>query len=170
MSHIHLRLHLHQHHLTLNINFMIKYYKKSVLTIPPRNWTPEWTIPLNKSKLQTGWDATDRRQPMLCSASKTGYTQTLWQAWVQVQCCLMSTETVWTIRDGEPWTATSTFTQLLSSCNTRHGELPPLTPSLPWCHLKTTTKRAKFKTFKPLCVIFRTGMWKGFRHNVQHWK
>ena len=31
------------------------------------------------------------------------------------QCCFTSTETIRTIRDGEPWTATSTFTQLLSS-------------------------------------------------------
>ena len=34
---------------------------------------------------------------------------------VHVQCCLTSTETVTTIRDGEPWTAPSTFTQLLSA-------------------------------------------------------
>ena len=33
----------------------------------------------------------------------------------QVQCCLKSTETVRTVRDGEPRTATSTLTQLLSS-------------------------------------------------------
>ena len=33
----------------------------------------------------------------------------------QVQCCFTSTETVPTIRDGEPRTATSTFTQLLTS-------------------------------------------------------
>ena len=32
-----------------------------------------------------------------------------------VQCCFPSTETIRTIRDGEPRTATSTFTQLLSS-------------------------------------------------------
>ena len=34
---------------------------------------------------------------------------------VQVQFCLTSTETKRTIRDGEPRTSTSTFTQLLSS-------------------------------------------------------
>ena len=34
---------------------------------------------------------------------------------VPVQCCFTSTEAVRTIRDGEPWTATPTFTQLLSS-------------------------------------------------------
>ena len=34
---------------------------------------------------------------------------------VQVQCCFTSTETVRTIRDGEPRTSTSTFTQRLSS-------------------------------------------------------
>ena len=36
-----------------------------------------------------------------------------------VQCCRTSTETVRTIRDGEPRTSTSTFTQLLSSA--RHA-------------------------------------------------
>ena len=37
--------------------------------------------------------------------------------WVNsfVQCCFTSTETVPTIKDGEPRTATSTFTQLLNS-------------------------------------------------------
>ena len=34
---------------------------------------------------------------------------------VQVQCCLTSTETVGTVRDWEPRTTTSTFTQLMSS-------------------------------------------------------
>ena len=34
---------------------------------------------------------------------------------VEVQFCFTSTETVRTIRDGEPRTATSTFTQLLNS-------------------------------------------------------
>ena len=33
----------------------------------------------------------------------------------RVQCCSTSTETVWTIRDGKPGTATSTFSQLLFS-------------------------------------------------------
>ena len=39
-------------------------------------------------------------------------------SWVlssSLQCCFTSTETVRTVRDGEPRTATSTFTQLLSS-------------------------------------------------------
>ena len=52
-----------------------------------------------------------------------------------VQCCFTSTETIRTIRDGEPRTATSTFTQLLTSekatlhrdLNTR--QLPSLTYS-----------------------------------------
>ena len=34
---------------------------------------------------------------------------------LQVQCCFTTTEAIRTIRDGEPRTATSTFTQLLSS-------------------------------------------------------
>ena len=34
---------------------------------------------------------------------------------VHVQCCFTSTETIRTIRDREPRTVTSTFTQLLSS-------------------------------------------------------
>jgi len=36
-----------------------------------------------------------------------------------------------------------------------------LTPSLPWCHLKTTNKRAKFETFEPFCLLF-TWHVKGF--------
>ena len=36
---------------------------------------------------------------------------------VRVQCRFTSTETIWTIRDGETRTATSTFTQLLSSAD-----------------------------------------------------
>ena len=34
---------------------------------------------------------------------------------VQVHCCFTSTETIRSVRDGEPRTATSTFTQLLNS-------------------------------------------------------
>ena len=34
---------------------------------------------------------------------------------LRVQCCCTSTEIVWTIRDGEPRTSTSTFSQLLRS-------------------------------------------------------
>ena len=34
---------------------------------------------------------------------------------LRVQCCFTSTETIRTIRDGEPRTATSTFTHLLNS-------------------------------------------------------
>ena len=34
---------------------------------------------------------------------------------VQVQCCFTSTETIRTVRDWKPRTATSTFTQLLNS-------------------------------------------------------
>ena len=30
------------------------------------------------------------------------------------QCCFMSMETIWLVRDRVPWTTTSTFTQLLS--------------------------------------------------------
>ena len=41
---------------------------------------------------------------------------------IQVQCCFTSTETIRTIRDGEPRTATSTFTQLLSSERGGSGE------------------------------------------------
>ena len=36
-------------------------------------------------------------------------------AYVQVQCCFTSTKTIRTVTDGEPSTATKTFTQLLSS-------------------------------------------------------
>ena len=37
-----------------------------------------------------------------------------------------------------------------------------LTPSLPWCHLKTTHESAQFETFKPFCFLFGAGRWKDF--------
>ena len=42
------------------------------------------------------------------------------------------------------------------------GGLHVLTPSLPWCHLKTARKSAKFETLKPFSwvFVFLTGMWK----------
>ena len=43
---------------------------------------------------------------------------------VVVEVCFTSTETVWLIRDGEPRTVTSTFTQRLSSVHgPRHSVL-----------------------------------------------
>ena len=41
-------------------------------------------------------------------------------------------------------------------------EAMALTPSMPWCHLKTAIKSAKFETLKPLRFLFHTGMWKDF--------
>ena len=41
-----------------------------------------------------------------------------------------------------------------------------LTPSLPWCHLKTTIKSVKFETLKPSSFLFHTGMWKDFHQNA----
>ena len=43
-----------------------------------------------------------------------------------------------------------------------------LTPSLPWYRLKMVNEKAKSETLKP--VLFRTGMWKDFHQNRQHWK
>ena len=40
-----------------------------------------------------------------------------------------------------------------------------LTPSLPWCHFKTTNNSAKFETSQPFCLL-RTGMWKDFHQNA----
>ena len=42
-------------------------------------------------------------------------SHTSWALRYEVQCCFTSTGTIRTLRDGEPRTATSTFTQLLSS-------------------------------------------------------
>ena len=39
-------------------------------------------------------------------------------------------------------------------------------PSLPQCHLKTTSKRAKFETPHPFCLLFRIGVLKEFYQNV----
>ena len=44
-----------------------------------------------------------------------GVPVVFYEVWGSVQCCFTFTETVRTIRDAEPWTAASTFTQLLSS-------------------------------------------------------
>ena len=41
-----------------------------------------------------------------------------------------------------------------------------LTPSLPWYHLKTTSKSAKIETHKPFLFLFRIGMWKDFHQNA----
>ena len=43
-----------------------------------------------------------------------------------------------------------------------------LTPSLPWCHLKTTNKSAKSETLKPFCLLFRTGVRKDVHQNAEH--
>ena len=39
-----------------------------------------------------------------------------------------------------------------------------LTPSLPWCHLKTTSKSAKFETLK--ASRFHTNTWKDFFYQM----
>ena len=41
-----------------------------------------------------------------------------------------------------------------------------LTPSLIRCHLKTTNTIGTFETLKHFCLLFRTGMWKGFHQNA----
>ena len=33
-----------------------------------------------------------------------------------------------------------------------------LIPSLPWCHLKTTNKGAKYETLQPFSFLFHSGM------------
>ena len=45
-----------------------------------------------------------------------------------------------------------------------------LTPSLPWCHLKTAIKSAILETLKAFRFLFRTFMWKDFHKNAQHWE
>ena len=66
-----------------------------------------------------GYSSQNYRQHSSCrpdtnpSTAATGFGMLIGS--VQVQCCLTSTETVRTIRDGEPRAATSTLTQLLSS-------------------------------------------------------
>ena len=51
---------------------------------------------------------------------------------VQIQCCFTPTETIMTIRDGEPRTATSTFSQLLSSDSVGRQLRGAETVSLQW--------------------------------------
>ena len=60
---------------------------------------------------------------------------------VHVHCCFMSTETVQTMRDGDPRTSTSTFTQLLSSKkHAARGSYWPLSMPLRH-HVTSLTKR-----------------------------
>ena len=47
------------------------------------------------------------------------------------------------------------LTGLYQNHRLRHSDL---TPSLPWCHLKTTNKNAKFETLDCFCLIFRPGI------------
>ena len=58
-----------------------------------------------------------QRPYRLTRTSTSTFTKPLSSAdlWVQVLCCFTSTETTKTVRDVEPWTATSTFTQRLNS-------------------------------------------------------
>ena len=46
-----------------------------------------------------------------------------------------------------------------------------LTPSLPWCHFKTTNKTTKSETLNRFCLLFRTGMWKDYpkTHSIESW-
>ena len=45
-----------------------------------------------------------------------------------------------------------------------------LTPSLPWCHLKTTNKSAKLEILQLFCFLFRSGFGEDFHQNSLHWK
>ena len=41
-----------------------------------------------------------------------------------------------------------------------------LTPSMPWCCLKTDNKSAKFGALNCFCLLFHTGVWKDFHQNT----
>ena len=79
---------------------------------------------------------------------------------VLVQCCFTSTETTWTITDGEPRMATTTFTQLLSSeiflhvqcCFTSTESTRTLegSPGLAFTQLLSSDETSCVKT--PLCI------------------
>ena len=70
---------------------------------------------------------------------------------IKVQCYFTSTETMGTIRDVEPRTATSTFTQL-SLCESVFSV--PLRPQRPWGLLGTWSQpgHLDFHTATKLCV------------------
>ena len=40
------------------------------------------------------------------------------------------------------------------------------TPSLPWCHFKTTNKSVTLETLNCFCLLFCTGLWKDFHRNT----
>ena len=76
------------------------------LTTLQKKKTPEWTAPFNQSELQTGLGC--NRLSLLCSSCSSSSSSSS-------SVLLTSRKTVQTIRDGEPRTSTSSFTQLLSS-------------------------------------------------------
>ena len=90
----------------------------------PRHWPVTCRYVLNHSSLQfrSGFFTSTYRDhnDYEGRAAQDGHLDfhtapELWMDCSFVQCCFTSTETIRTIGDGEPRTATSTFTQLLGS-------------------------------------------------------
>ena len=84
---------------------------------PPTPWcTCHKTDDHTMSSPQTAWYSGRWNTGNTPPAHQPVHTQ------VQVQCYFTSTETIMTPRDGEPRTATSTFTQFLSSHTHTHTQ------------------------------------------------
>ena len=85
----------------------------------PQNCSPSWAQVLTATAPKThgSWKRTKQScvVPPSLSTGPTALPGSNCAASVQVQCCFTSTETIRTIRNGEPRTATSLFTQLLIS-------------------------------------------------------
>ena len=93
----------------------------------------QFTVPTvvgNNVTKAVSTEATEaRRQFLLLREPRS--TSMFTQFWGSVQCRFTSTETIRTVRDGEPRTATSIFTQLLNSAATSSSMLLNLRPQRP---------------------------------------
>ena len=88
-----------------------------VSTFSRGSWTAWWGGP-NTASVFHPWTQKFRSPPLRTQCCQWfSVDQTVKAPFTSVQCCFTSTETVRTIRDGEPRTATSTSTQLLSSAS-----------------------------------------------------
>ena len=86
------------------------------------------------------------------------YTPQMYAAicFVQVQCCFISTEAIRTIRDREPRTATSTFSQLLSSA---FYSVPTWNFLVPSSGISPSTGGVKRSWRRVLCKHQHHGVW-----------
>ena len=93
---------------------LVECFRKPLMSSPSFCFSNKFSTLLESSTIRKF-----TRETCFCVTGKVGYLLTGWYQRGSVQCCFTSTETIRTIRDGEPRTVTSTFTQFLSSVSKR---------------------------------------------------